>query len=656
MIPTPSALPAREDANDARTDRLSVLSEDILHTILQKLDLTALVNFAATSKTLLRKCFLKTPHVMKVKLLTWNLKFDEAMGKGKGHGGPQWPERVKLVAKTIRAEKPDVFCTQEDTKVMCDELLRVMESDDDSNRGGGGERARYAHFCNGKVVQRVKQMYRELKPNEEAFVTLLPGENEQVDAYERRYLRSGEGDGEGGETESAEREKEETFYPESGYLNNVWWREDRFEFVDGGMFRFKVPMNSDNPFGLPPMTWVMLRNKASKKNEADQQVETDSFIACSVHLPAGHDWDWIPYKVSIAKCVRCAVAELQVTFGVDVPIFAMGDFNSQKIAEVVKVLNGEIRKVSLEDSNNNNSINNGKAMSIVEKYETKAAAARRMGAGVATTSFSASSRPRANGLQSSALHKQTHADFVDCFEALSEDNPIIAASEPTVTPLNAYSSDYTGIIKYDETPRIRTGGLNGTTWHNWNGPANSEHVSDEMAKQAKHAQGLFAVNNGNGFVRAQAVGHERHIDHIYFVRGETLRPKITGNIRTLKKRKQTMSLQNDQPSSSKRRPRLLLEPKIRVQKCKVILDINETTPLYHDDTIEFDERTKKKKNTQRTVWASDHFPVAAVVLLSAFHRENEKHRARLRDAKEDVFINSDDEDDESNRRFRCATP
>jgi len=295
-------------------------------------------------------------------------------------------------------------------------------------------------------------------------------------------------------------------------------------------------------------------------------------------------------------------------------------------------------------------------MSIVEKYEAKAAAARRMGAGVATTSFSASSRPRANGFQSSTLHKQTHADFVDCFEALSEDNPIIAASEPTVTPLNAYSSDYTGIIKYDETPRIRTGGLNGTTWHNWNGPANSEHVSDEMAKQAKHAQGLFAVNNGNGFVRAQAVGHERHIDHIYFVRGETLRPKITGNIRTLKKRKQTMSLQNDQPSSSKRRPRLLLEPKIRVQKCKVILDINETTPLYHDDTIEFDERTKKKKNTQRTVWASDHFPVAAVVLLSAFHRENEKHRARLRDAKEDVFINSDDEDDESNRRFRCATP
>ena len=54
-------------------------------------------------------------------------------------------------------------------------------------------------------------------------------------------------------------------------------------------------------------------------------------IACSVHLPAGHDWlEAIPRKVYLAKCVRCAIAELQVTFGADVPIFAMGDFNSRK--------------------------------------------------------------------------------------------------------------------------------------------------------------------------------------------------------------------------------------------------------------------------------------------------------------------------------------
>jgi len=511
----------------------------------------------------------------RIKLLTWNVKRDD---EHPPLGGVLCEEdfvstRTTLIARTIRKEKPDVFCTQEETRRMCARLqkettTRRRRDDDDDDEENG---ITYAHFCTTKeegfnTAER-KQMYRELKGDAEVFVALKREEEEDVDAYERA-MREG--------IDCADE-----------HLNNVWWRTDKFKLLQGGMSRFRVPENPEMSFTVP-MTWVALRTMSTASATTDEKVENNNsiIIACSVHLPAGHDWlEAIPRKVYLAKCVRCAIAELQVTFGADVPIFAMGDFNSQKIQEAVKVLNGQSRRVRVE----NDDIHRMRKMSSCSSSSSSSSPS--------PSSF-ASSRQRAIGFASFANHKRTHADVVDCFEALNEDNPIIWPSEPTVPAVGELSSDFSGTIEYDKVKRVRTGGLNGTTWHNWNGPLHSEHISNCMAKQAKHAQVQIGVKNGKGVVRAQATGHERHIDHIYFARGETLRPKIAGDIG---------------PSRALRLPSIM-HPKIRVQKCKVVLDIHDTTLLHREDVVSgLHARAKRRAIAahQRTLWASDHFPVTA---------------------------------------------
>ena len=477
----------------------------------------------------------------------------------------------------------------------------------------------YAHFCETKEDER-KQMYRELKEKDDIFVTLKREEEEDVDAYERA-MREG--------IDCADE-----------HLNNVWWRTDKFELLQGGMFRFRVPENPEMSFAVP-MTWVALRTMSTASATTDEKVENNNsiIIACSVHLPAGHDWlEAIPRKVYLAKCVRCAIAELQVTFGADVPIFAMGDFNSQKIQEAVKVLNGQSRRVRVENDDDD-----------IHRMRKMSSRSSSCSTSSSTSSF-ASSRQRAIGFASFANHKRTHADVVDCFEALNEDNPIIWPSEPTVPAVGEFSSDFSGTIEYDKVKRVRTGGLNGTTWHNWNGPLHSEHISNCMAKQTKHAQAQIGVKNGKGVVRAQATGHERHIDHIYFARGETLRPKIAGDIG---------------PSRARLRLPSITRPKIRVQKCKVVLDIHDTTLLHREDVVVSGLHARAKRRAiaahQRTLWASDHFPVTATVVLLPFRRGTGRTRGTSRRRfREDAKTNSKDfffkEDDEGNRRFRCDTP
>ena len=614
------------DERRRRLDAFAAVPEDILNRILRELDAISLLRFSASSKTNFARVFggpttgtgIKMS-MHRIKLLTWNVKRDDEQPTHEGGG--DWSTRTTLIAHTIRKEKPDVFCTQEETRRMCARLQKETRIEESATT--------YAHFCT-KGFAETKQMYRELKqPNDAEFAELKREEEEDVDAYERRFLLpSGSGAREGGE----EKEKEERFY-DAEHLNNVWWRTDKFELLQGGMFRFRVPENPEMSFAVP-MTWVALRTMSTASATTDEKVENNNsiIIACSVHLPAGHDWlEAIPRKVYLAKCVRCAIAELQVTFGADVPIFAMGDFNSQKIQEAVKVLNGQSRRVRVE----NDDIHRMRKMSSCSSSSSSS-----------PSSFS-SSRQRAIGFASFANHKRTHADVVDCFEALNEDNPIIWPSEPTVPAVGELSSDFSGTIEYDKVKRVRTGGLNGTTWHNWNGPLHSEHISNCMAKQAKHAQVQIGVKNGKGVVRAQATGHERHIDHIYFARGETLRPKIAGDIG---------------PSRARRLPSIM-HPKIRVQKCKVVLDIHDTTLLHREDVVSgLHARAKRRAIAahQRTLWASDHFPVTATVVLLPFRRGTGRTRGTSRRRfREDATNSSKDffkEDDEGNRRFRCDTP
>lgn len=106
--------------------------------------------------------------------------------------------------------------------------------------------------------------------------------------------------------------------------------------------------------------------------------------------------------------------------------------------------------------------------------------------------------------------------------------------------------------------RVRTGGLHGTTWHNWLGKANSEEISGKMRVQTTHRMGADDLDGALGvrcvvlfIVRrlllcavaswcsaltkvfysvlplsfsSSLLGHlrtdqhERHIDHIYVTR------------------------------------------------------------------------------------------------------------------------------------------
>lgn len=646
----------KHESDDTEDGVFAAVPEDIIaHRILARLDAISMFRFALSSKTNFKRVFGETTDgtthpnnngivtktsssssssmmmVRRIKLLTWNVKRDDeqpmllpcGVGPSRddddddGRGLDCWSSkttrrrrRTTMIARTIRKESPDVFCTQEETRRMCARLQKETTTTNDGVIA-------YAHFCETKEDER-KQMYRELKEKDDIFVTLKREEEEDVDAYERAR-EEGADDDERGE-----------------HLNNVWWRTDRFELVQGGMFRFRVPEHPEMSFATP-MTWVALRTKrrasrAKRATTKDDKVENDSslIIACSVHLPAGHDWlEAIPRKVYLAKCVRCAIAELQVTFGADVPIFAMGDFNSQKIQEAVKVLNGQSRRVRVENDDDDDIHRMRKMSSRSSSSSTSSS----------PSSF-ASSRQRAIGFASFANHKRTHADVVDCFEALNEDNPIIWPSEPTVPAVGEFSSDFSGTIEYDKVKRVRTGGLNGTTWHNWNGPLHSEHISNCMAKQTKHAQAQIGVKNGKGVVRAQATGHERHIDHIYFARGETLRPKIAGDIG---------------PSRARLRLPSITRPKIRVQKCKVVLDIHDTTLLHRED-VGGGLHARAKRGSiaghQRTLWASDHFPVTATVVLLPTFRQSGTERTTT-----PLYSSSDfKEDDEGNRRFRCDTP
>ena len=129
-------------------------------------------------------------------------------------------------------------------------------------------------------------------------------------------------------------------------------------------------------------------------------------------------------------------------------------------------------------------------------------------------------------------------DLVDVFDALDDDNPD-ARFEPS-------------------DAGVRTGGHRGTTWHNWRGPDWACMISSTIAKHSKHPPQLAFENReelldadgedhaawieprrrprgqkdhgvigghcgkigGVGVVNARrgAVGHQRHIDHVYVAR------------------------------------------------------------------------------------------------------------------------------------------
>ena len=173
--------------------------------------------------------------------------------------------------------------------------------------------------------------------------------------------------------------------------------------------------------------------------------------------------------------------------------------------------------------------------------------------------FGDDSRRFTEALLAESFDGERRRDLVDVFDALTDDNPC---------------------ARFDALDKgVRSGGHRGTTWHSWRGPDWACMISSAMAKQGKHHSQLTFFDraeisemggeartnepsiregkrtSGSSFARPRAnkpgealfgggfggsiggrfgseagarrargaVGHQRHIDHVYVARGDGVR-------------------------------------------------------------------------------------------------------------------------------------
>ena len=247
---------------------------------------------------------------------------------------------------------------------------------------------------------------------------------------------------------------------------------------------------------------------------------------------------------------------------------------------------------------------------------------------------------------------------MDVFDALAEDNP------------NA---------SFESTDKgVRSGGHRGTTWHDWRGPDWACMISSTMAKHGKHHSQLTFFDRaevevsepaglttsgrkrarsdwrhqpapgagsllGGGFSgtvggagsfsnphrRALgAVGHQRHIDHVYVARGDGVRDASRDDVQ-VRVRVVRARVVVDCASADVKAPGESLcacgfaSAAMRAGTAPfVVADADEDgAPLrVPHETFDSQGKGRKKPRTcscgERGVWASDHFPVVCDARVS----------------------------------------
>ena len=498
--------------------------------------------------------------VLAVRVMTWNLRnndpdpelrFANQPGAGEANGGWHWHQRVPVVARVLQRDAPHVLCLQEDTRAMARELMASEEM----RRGGAWS---YACFPPPHDP-------RDREPGSAA-----KKKTPSSSTLKKRTLLDARV-GADGLVASAAFVSEEARALASRAASRweqcaVWWREDAFEFVDGGQFEWvdgrALQLARGGPGGartwrggpggartchMCPLTWVALRASGGG----------GVLVACSTHFESGHDWaSDVPAKRSSAACVRAAVAALQDTFGRDAPVLVAGDFNAQKTQWHRRMLTGEGAGWTREL---------GRQEGVVAAAKERGGRTTEKGRGgegsrpFPSDDDAAAASPdgaRSDGVAlSDGLAESAASDLVDVFAAVAEDVP-----------------DATFMDTLDAG--VRTGGHRGTTWHNWRGPKWACMVSARMAEACKHhaqlafedraeladdplaapptdrpsataaasPRGARERGVGGGFgdriggvgvanKRVGAVGHQRHIDHVYVARGEGVRDANRGGCR-----------------------------------------------------------------------------------------------------------------------------
>ena len=359
--------------------------------------------------------------------------------------------------------------------------------------------------------------------------------------------------------------------------NSVWWREDTYEAVDAGQFewldgrtraRFRGSTTPANVNTLEILagsciafTWVLLRLKGDEHggfgrvnrawNERGGNRKFSSLdrriCVCSTHLEAGHDQNKdVPAKRNSAVCVRAAVRRLQARHGPTVPVIVAGDFNMQKIQQHYRLLTGEGAGIS-------RGLKNVTSVSPSRDFASRVPEGKGGdgGTNASTPTPPAGKKRTEREWDLAETNTDRACELVDVFDMLDRDNPD-----------SRFDPKYLG---------VRSGGHNGTTWHGWKGPRHAEMISHTIATHCKHnAQLGFwdpserADGNGGGggigggyrppkkgrrddfsmlsdfsgvgggfsgqiggvgrkTQKIGAVGHQRHIDHVFVAKGDGVR-------------------------------------------------------------------------------------------------------------------------------------
>lgn len=300
---------------------------------------------------------------------------------------------------------------------------------------------------------------------------------------------------------------------------SIVWDDSVLMCVDAGAFEWRDGRAYEEAATLPPLaeqakqhmipcTWTLLRWRAAQDAFGDTDTSSGCFLVVCTHFEAGHGWNTdVPAKARSATLLSLALGRLRGRFGHAMPAVLMGDFNAQKVQGFYRRLLGE-----------------------------SGFADDRQAPGCA---------------------------LIDAFDAWQHDCLRHSDGEDTVeAPPN-------GTIGAPWAPRVRTGGCNGTTWHNWGGRRRAMSTSCAMAKQCQHRMDLE---------HSSAQGHQRHIDHVLLCADNSMRGRV------------------------------------RVQKAWVDVGAACRTPR----CLKYPEGGKCDGCDGRGTWGSDHFPVLAH--LSLFFR------------------------------------
>ena len=250
---------------------------------------------------------------------------------------------------------------------------------------------------------------------------------------------------------------------------------------------------------------------------------------------------------------------------------------------------------------------------------------------------------------------------MDVFDALTEDNPC---------------------ARFDALDKgVRSGGHRGTTWHSWRGPDWACMISSAMAKQGKHHSQLTFFDRaetsetggeartnepsregkrrgrgaketgevlfGGGFggsiggrfgseasasshrKRARgAVGHQRHIDHVYVARGDGVRDSSREDVQVRVRVARARVVTDCASADVRARGESLCACGFaaaarRAGEATYVGDAANEKKRERDERVEGRGRTRNPPTStracacgERGVWASDHFPVVCDARLS----------------------------------------